>query len=158
MSAIYLIRMSPHGSSILPSAVEPESVGRATLRRRFTWTCSSRWAQPADHPTAGGLLHHLLTLTRNPPQKGMQAVVFFCPYLLSPIACIFTSGTPSAARTFLSRISWNYASGRPGQCFQNAKIIQKVKTTKHFCVFFFFSMLMPKIQTVVNYERGSVKL
>ena len=38
-------------------------LGRTTLRRWFTWTCSSQMEQPDDHPSAGGLLHHLLTLT-----------------------------------------------------------------------------------------------
>ena len=60
MSVIYLLRRSPCGSSILPSIV---LLGRATLRRWFTWTCSPQMEQPADRPAAGGLLHHLLTLT-----------------------------------------------------------------------------------------------
>ena len=33
----------------------------------------------------------------------MQAVVFFCSCLLSPIASTFRSGVPYAARTFLFR-------------------------------------------------------
>jgi hypothetical protein len=40
-------------------------LGRAALKRQFTRTFNSRPAQPADHPTAGGLLPHLLTLTRH---------------------------------------------------------------------------------------------
>ena len=95
VSVIYLVHESPHGSSVLPSTVA-EAVGRATLRRWYTRTCSLQQAQPNDHPLAGGLLHHLLTLTP------FEAVVFFCPNLLSPIASIFRSGAPCAARTFLS--------------------------------------------------------
>ena len=62
VSVIYLVHESPHGSSVLPSTVA-EAVGRATLRRWYTRTCSLQQAQPNDHPLAGGLLHHLLTLT-----------------------------------------------------------------------------------------------
>ena len=91
---IYLVHESPRGSSVLPSTV---LLGRATLRRWYTWTCSPQSAQPNDHPLAGGLLHHLLTLT------SCEAVIFFCRHLLSPIASTFGSGAPCAARTFLSR-------------------------------------------------------
>jgi len=59
---IYLVHESPHGSSVLPSIVTCV-VGQATLRRWYTWTCSLQSTQPNDHPLAGGLLHHLLTLT-----------------------------------------------------------------------------------------------
>ena len=41
-------------------------------------------------------LPHKLTV------NSCEAVVFFCPYLLSPIASTFGSGAPCAARTFLS--------------------------------------------------------
>ena len=65
-SVIYLVYESPHSSSVLPSIVK---IGRATLRRWFTRTCSPQQTQPDDHPSAGGLLHHLLTLT-SPKQGG----------------------------------------------------------------------------------------
>jgi len=52
--------------------------------------------QPTDHPVAGGLLHHLLTLT---PLH--EAVIFFFRHQLSPTASTFRSGVPYAARTFL---------------------------------------------------------
>ena len=91
---ICLVPGSPRGSSVLPSIA---LLGRATLSRWYTRTCSSQRTQPDDHPPAGGLLHHLLTLAF--PGK---AVVFFCLSLPSPTASIFRSGTPYAARTFLS--------------------------------------------------------
>ena len=46
---IYLVPESPLGSSTLPST--------AALRQSDE--------PPGDHPPAGGLLHHLLTLTRH---------------------------------------------------------------------------------------------
>ena len=144
--------MSPHGSSILPSADDkvnwagyPQTAvymnlqlpdGTASRSPDCWWSLT-----PPSHPYP------------HKPYNKLRAVVFFCPNLLSPIACIFTSGTPFAARTFLSHTYKNDASGRPRQCFQNAKIIQKVKTTKHFPIFFFFSMFVLKIQTVVNDKR-----
>ncbi len=91
-------------------------LGRATLRQRFTRTCSPQLAQPVDHPTTGGLLHHLLTLTPDgiSALTGVRtwAVIFFCLHLLSPIASIFGSGAPCAARTFLS--CHEGTSDRPG--------------------------------------------
>ena len=50
------------------------------------------------------------------------AVVFFCRHLLSPIASIFGSGAPCAARTFLS---CGCTSDRPGHCFPLAKLRKK---------------------------------
>ena len=41
----------------------PEELGRTALQRWYTRTCSLQTEQPCDHPQAGGLLHHLLTLT-----------------------------------------------------------------------------------------------
>ena len=61
VSAIYLVYESPHSSSILPSIVT--KVGRTILKQWFTRTCGLQMTQPTDHPVAGGLLHHLLTLT-----------------------------------------------------------------------------------------------
>ena len=61
VSAIYLVYESPHSSSILPSIVT--KVGRTILKQWFTRTCGLQMTQPTDRPVAGGLLHHLLTLT-----------------------------------------------------------------------------------------------
>lgn len=98
--------------------------GRAALRRRFTRTCSPQMARPADHPTAGGLLHRLLTLTR----RCRRAVVFFCHILPSPTASIFGSGVPCAARTFLPHPSG--AGDRPEHCFPSTKVHQFSGTAK----------------------------
>ena len=140
--------MSPHGSSILPSA--EDNVNRAGNPQTAVYMNLQ-----LPEGTAGRSPDRWCALTppSHPYRHRGAAVVFFCLNLLSPIACIFTSGTPFAARTFLSHTYKNDASGRPRQCFQNAKIIQKVKTTKHFPIFFFFSMFMLKIQTVVNDKR-----
>ena len=94
---IYLLCQLPDSSSILPSIAIPErTIGRTILIRWYTRTCSLQRGQPSDHPLAGSLLHHLLTLT------SCEAVIFFSPILQSPIAGIFTSGASYAARTFLS--------------------------------------------------------
>ena len=52
-----------------------------------------------------------------------MAVVFFCHNLLSPIASIFGSGAPSAARTFLSCLFT--PATEPEHCFQFAKLAKK---------------------------------
>ena len=103
MSVIYLVPKSPLGSSTLPST--------AALRQ-------------SDEPPSICGIHeltaprwHSLTITRqlvvsyttfspllSPPHsksKIVKAVIFFCRHLLSPIASIFGSGMPYAARTFL---------------------------------------------------------
>ena len=60
-SVIYLVHKLPHESSVLPSIAK--NIRRATFKRWYTRTCSFQMAQPDDHPPAGSLLHHLLTLT-----------------------------------------------------------------------------------------------
>ena len=91
---IYLVRLSPDGSSVLPSIVSiragnPQTmvymnlqlpVGTARRSPGGWWSLA-----PPSHPY----------------RRPAAAVVFFCPDLLSPIASIFRSGTPCAARTFL---------------------------------------------------------
>lgn len=92
-------------------------------------------AQPGDHPPAGGLLHHLLTLTIPHRGKAGGAVIFFYRHLLSPIASIFGSGMPYAARTFLSHPPVENASDKPEHCFRNAKIAKKFDLTANFSEF-----------------------
>jgi len=46
-----------------PHRADVTTFGRVALGQWYTRTCSSRRARHADHPTPGGLLHHLLTLT-----------------------------------------------------------------------------------------------
>ena len=78
------------------STLHRAMLGRTALKRWYTRTCSLRTGQPDDHPPAGGLLHHLLTLTP------CGAVLFFSRIQPSPTACTFTSEVSYAARTFLS--------------------------------------------------------
>ena len=113
VSAIYLVYESPHSSSILPSIVT--KVGRTILKQWFTRTCGLQMTQPTDHPVAGGLLHHLLTLT-----------------LLSAGGC-FLLPYPTVTNSFYFR-KWSVlcrpdfplakrTSGRPERCFLTAKLI-----------------------------------
>jgi len=67
------------------------------IHRQTTWTCNSLLAQPRRHRRAGGLLPHLLTLTRK-----RRAVFFFCNSQPSPAASTFRRGMPCVAQTFLS--------------------------------------------------------
>ena len=84
-------------------------LGGQPFWRWFTWTCSPQKAQPADHPTAGGLLHHLLTLATHKAWRLFSSAFL----LLSPTASTFRSGASYAARTFLSsRLSAAPATGR----------------------------------------------
>ena len=51
----------------------PEGFGRTALNRWYTRTCSLQMGQPDDHPPAGGLLHHLLTLTNDNDNENENA-------------------------------------------------------------------------------------
>lgn len=63
-----------HALSFYPPAQQNYvCFGRVTLCRRYTRTFSLRGARPPRHRDAGGLLPHLLTLTRT-----IRAVFFFC--------------------------------------------------------------------------------
>ena len=64
-----------------------------------------------------------------------RAVIFFYRHLLSPIASIFGSGMPYAARTFLSHPPVENASDKPEHCFRNAKIAKKFDLTANFSEF-----------------------
>ena len=69
-------------------------LGRATLKRRFTWTCSLQDTRPVHHCTAGGLLPHLLTLT-------LAGGYFLLRYSAFTDSFLLGSGVLCAARTFL---------------------------------------------------------
>jgi len=66
------------------------------------------------------------------PRNG--AVIFFYRHLLSPTASTFRSGASCAARTFLSCTPGT--SGRPGQCFPDAKLRKVERKTKKLVSFF----------------------
>ena len=69
-------------------------LGRATLKRRFTWTCSLQDTRPVHRCTAGGLLPHLLTLT-------LAGGYFLLRYSAFAGSFLLGSGALCAARTFL---------------------------------------------------------
>ncbi len=104
-SAIYPIRESPHGFSIPPSA----GVSRAGNPQTAVYM---NLQPPADtaRRSPGGWWS--LTHAFSPLPALRLAVVFFCRSLLSPIASIFRSGAPCAARTFLPRHKWTPTADR----------------------------------------------
>ena len=69
-------------------------LGRATLKRRFTRTCSSQDARLVHRCTTGGLLPHLLTLT-------LTGGCFLLRYSAFADSFLLGSGMLCAARTFL---------------------------------------------------------
>ena len=73
-------------------------LGRATLKRRFTWTCSLQDTRPVHRCTAGGLLPHLLTLTPHLKRRGGY---FLLRYSAFTDSFLLGSGVLCAARTFL---------------------------------------------------------
>ena len=124
VSVIYLLRMSPHGSSILPSDVSMLSGGK-----RFTRTCSLRMARPADHPTAGGLLH-----TPSHPYRGPDQMPFARRSFSSAISCRhrqlpFSEAECPALPGLSSRTTKVPATDRTAT-FQHAKVQQFGGITK----------------------------
>ena len=77
-----------------------------------------------------------------------RAVILFCRHLLSPIASIFRSGAPCAARTFLPHLFG--ASDKPEQCFQRAKIHKKVQTAKSQRHFYIVVRCQAKERILIN--------
>ena len=101
---IYLVPESPLGSSTLPSAAarrqsdEPPSICGLHELTAPRWHSLAITRQlVVSYTTFSPLLSPLLSKS-----KIVKAVIFFCRHLLSPIASIFGSGMPYAARTFLS--------------------------------------------------------
>ena len=125
LPVIYLRLQSPVGSSVPPSIA---LLGRATLCRWFTRTCSSQLAQPDDHPPAGGLLHHLLTLTCR-GRRLFSSALTCCHQQLpfSEVGCPMLPGLSSRTHR---------ASDRPGFCFHGAKLRKIESRTKRTCSFF----------------------
>ena len=69
-------------------------LGRATLERRYTRTCSLQDVRLVHHCTTGGLLPHLLTLT-------LAGGYFLLRYSALTNSFLLGSGVLCAARTFL---------------------------------------------------------
>ncbi|MFC2658717.1 MAG: hypothetical protein ACFN1F_08015, partial [Segatella sp.] len=73
-----------------------------------------------------------LTPPSHPYHPGGTAVIFFCLHLLSPIASIFGSRMPFAARTFLSHPLQTPAT-EPGHCLiVGTKIMENMEKAKFF--------------------------
>lgn len=120
-SVIYLRRMSPSGSSGLPS-----DVGRATLVCAGIHDLTTpKMHSPTCHHAAGGLLPRLLTLTM--PRHGGCFLLHYSAFadsfpLGSRMLCV--------ARTFLFRLAAS-ATDRP-TAFRAAKIRTFIELVK-FC-------------------------
>ena len=99
MPAIYLLRGSPHGSSILPSIAYRESPRTDSPRTMVYMNLQPPDGTARRSPVCWWSLTHAFSPL---PHTGRRAaVVFFCLLLLSPIASSFGSGASCAARTFL---------------------------------------------------------
>ena len=99
-------------------------IGRTALKRWYTRTCSPQMEQPGDRPPAGGLLHHLLTLTLvlvRRKRRSFSSLISSCRQLLalSPVECPVLPGLSSRAPMS--------TSDRPRHCFQRAKVIFLMK-------------------------------
>lgn len=127
---IYLLRRSPYGSSVLPSIAAYTSGGQPSGDGLHELAASSDTARrsPAGWWSLTPPSHPYQTCPRATVcgQKQFPAVILFCLTLLSPIASIFGSGVPYAARTFLSPHKLRPAAG-PGICFPCAKIVQNMR-------------------------------
>ena len=96
-SVIYLRRKSPCGSSVPPSIVALASDGTPSDDGIRELAASSGYGPfVAKRPVVSYTAFSPL------PDREGRAVVFFYPCLPSPTASIFGSGSPCAARTFLS--------------------------------------------------------
>ena len=131
---IYLLRRSPYGSSILPSIVSRmTSGGLPSADGLHELAAPSRPSQ-----TITRLL--VVSYTTFSPLP-FRAVIFFCRRLLSPIASIFGSGMPYAARTFLS-CRTTPATSRNTDA---AKVVQTERKTKENLNFLWFSEVQPTL-------------
>ena len=115
---LYLLRRLPYGSSILPSIVlcsdgQPSDDGIREL-------AAPRWNSLT---ITRQLVVSYTTFSPLPIFNQSMAVVFFYQYLLSPIASIFGSGAPCAARTFLSCL---FTSDRTRTLLSACKINKKM--------------------------------
>ena len=131
MSVIYLVPKSPLGSSTLPSTAalrqsdEPPSICGIHELTAPRWHSLAITRQlVVSYTTFSPLL--------SPPHsksKIVKAVIFFCRHLLSPIASIFGSGMPYAARTFLPHSH----EGMPATDRSAAFSLQRYKKLLNLC-------------------------
>ena len=141
---IYLVPESPLGSSTLPSTVarrqsdEPPSICGLHELTAPRWHSLAITRQLVVSYTTFSPLPDTKPrrMLKAPSLRNkFRAVVFFYRHLLSPIASIFGSGMPYAARTFLSHPPVENASDKPEHCFRNAKIAKKFDLTANFSAF-----------------------
>ena len=135
---IYLVPESPLGSSTLPSAAARRQSDEPPSICGLHELTAPRWHSLA---ITRQLVVSYTTFSPLPDttpawiRDKFRAVIFFCRHLLSPIASIFGSGMPYAARTFLSHPPVENASDKPEHCFRNAKIAKKFDLTANFSEF-----------------------
>ena len=141
---IYLVPESPLGSSTLPSAAARRQSDEPPSICGLHELTAPRWHSLA---ITRQLVVSYTTFSPLPDTKPrrmqkasslrnkFRAVIFFYRHLLSPIASIFGSGMPYAARTFLSHPPVENASDKPEHCFRNAKIAKKFDLTANFSEF-----------------------
>ena len=89
-------------------------IGRATLSRRFTRTCSLQMEQHGCHQPPGGLLHHLLTLT-------LSGGCFLLPYPAVTNCFHFQKWSALCCPDFPLVSPFRKTSDRPWQCFLGCK-------------------------------------
>ena len=135
---IYLVPESPLGSSTLPSAAARRQSDEPPSICGLHELTAPRWHSLA---ITRQLVVSYTTFSPLPDttpawiRDKFRAVIFFYRHLLSPIASIFGSGMPYAARTFLSHPPVENASDKPEHCFRNAKIAKKFDLTANFSEF-----------------------
>ncbi len=96
---------------------------------------------PADTARRSPVCWWSLTPPSHPYPTNNEAVILFCRRLLSPIASIFGSGMPYAARTFLS-CRTTPATSRNTDA---AKVVQTERKTKENLNFLWFSEVQPTL-------------
>ena len=96
---------------------------------------------PADTARRSPVCWWSLTPPSHPYPTNNEAVILFCHRLLSPIASIFGSGMPYAARTFLS-CRTTPATSRNTDA---AKVVQTERKTKENLNFLWFSEVQPTL-------------
>ena len=112
-------------SSVLPS------IGVSRTGRPQTMVYANL-QPPAGTARRSPVVWWSLTPPSHPYPSWRQAVVFFCLHPPSPMASIFGSGVPFAARTFLFHSKWQRQTEI---LLSAAKLLQVARNTKWFLTF-----------------------
>ena len=138
---IYLVPESPLGSSTLPSTVAQRQSDEPPSICGLHELTAPRWHSLA---ITRQLVVSYTTFSPLPDTKPrrmlkapslrnkFRAVVFFYRHLLSPIASIFGSGMPYAARTFLSHPPSRECQRQAGALLSKCKDSKKVRLNRQF--------------------------